>query len=144
MRGLKGHPGNIRREIIMWSGTQGVWKRRAFVLPPTRRVQSHFGNWPVSPIRSLLAGQRALQFKQLFSSQTPHALRDPPRPSWKLVLGSVRQVRGFQLEFSDALHPTFTYLETRRARKLARHHWPTSSLECDTDDKELISHASVV
>ena len=84
------------------------------------------------PVHSLLAGQRALQFKQLFSSQTPHTLRDPPRPSWKLVLGSVRQVRGFQMEFSDALHPTFTYLETRTARKLARHHWPTSSLECDT------------
>lgn len=47
--GVKGRPGDTPREIKTWSGTQGAWKRSAFVLPPRRKVQSHFSNQPKPP-----------------------------------------------------------------------------------------------
>ena len=47
VHGAKGHPGDLRREINMWSGIHSIWKRRLLARLPTRRVQSHFGSWLV-------------------------------------------------------------------------------------------------
>lgn len=117
--------------VFVWSGTQGVWKRKALCCllyaSSNREGSIMFRQLACSTFHPLLDPRPALQFKQPFFGQPPCLLRRLSRAFWKLVVGSGRKAQGFQLESSYSTHLTFTYLEIQTTRKRTRRHWPTSS-----------------
>lgn len=92
---MKGHPGYIPGEIETWSGTQGVWKNKAFILSPLCFL--HQGGFdhisaislPHLPCPSGLPSGTLIR-AALLQSNTTHLteiLQGLPR-SWELALSN--------------------------------------------------------
>lgn len=124
-----GPPNPVR--VFVWSGNQGVWERKAFVLPPLCFLQpgglNHVSAISVShlPSPSGSPSGTPIQAALLWSTTAP--LMETLQGLLEAGSWLWQKVQGFQLESSYSTHLTFTYLEIQTTRKRTRRHWPTSS-----------------